>query len=385
MENKGKISRVILIPADSYADDAVYEKLSWAVEKLGGMDQLLEGCSKESRILLKPNLVRKAEVSRAVMTHPAVMGAVARILYEHHYKNVSAGDSCGIGMARKVMEGTGMIERLQKYNVRICDFDSGTKTDIGGHRAASMVMADEVLAADAVINVCKMKTHALERITGAVKNIYGTVYGLYKAKGHTQFSDAYSFAGMLADLNRFVAPRLHIMDGITAMEGNGPTSGDPVAMNLLLVSKDPVALDSVYCRLIHLDPAMVPTNTAGTAAGLGVMDEAHIEIETPEGCISMAEAVRLYGNPEFNVDRQRRRQYARWIRMLGIFKIFQKKPYIDRKKCVRCGICVESCPVEGKALAFKNGRRQPPVYDYKKCIRCFCCQEMCPHKAIRVR
>ena len=38
------------------------------------------------------------------------------------------------------------------------------------------------------------------------------------------------------------------MDGITAMEGNGPGSGDPVAMNLILMSTDPVALDSVFAR-----------------------------------------------------------------------------------------------------------------------------------------
>ena len=382
---KQKTSKVILIPASAYDDEEVYENLDWACKALGGIEDILKGCTGSSKILLKPNLVRKAEVSRAVMTHPVVMGAIARILYEHHYENVSAGDSCGIGMAKKVMEGTGMIERLEKYGVKICDFDSGTRTDIGGTRAKYMVMCDQVLKADAVINVCKMKTHALERITGAVKNIYGTVYGLHKAKGHTQFSDAHSFAGMLVDLNRFVGPKLHIMDGITAMEGNGPTSGDPVDMNLILVSKDPVALDSVYCRLIGLDSALVPTNVAGQAAGLGVMETSRIEVETPEGVISMEDAVRKYGKTDFNVDRKKHRDYARWIKMLSIFKIFQKKPYIDTEKCIRCGICVESCPVETKAISFKNGRKHPPVYDYKKCISCFCCQEMCPHKAIRVK
>ena len=68
-----------------------------------------------------------------------------------------------------------------------------------------------------------------------------------------------------------------------------------------------------------------------------------------------------------------------------VLKVFQKKPYIKKESCVRCGVCVESCPVDGKALRFKNGRNMAPVYDYKKCIRCFCCQEMCPHKAIDVK
>lgn len=385
MLQKEQKSKVILLPNLTYDDVGIYEKLSWAIERLGGIEDILEGCKSGSHILLKPNLLRKADLSRPVITHPTVMGAIARILQENGYKNVSAGDSCGFGMAEKVMEGTGMIERLHKYGVRICDFNSGTKTNINGKRAKYLVISDEVLKADAVINVCKMKTHALERVTGAVKNLYGTVYGLNKAKGHTTFNDAHSFAGMLIDLNRFVGAKVHIMDGIVAMEGNGPASGDPVNMKVVLVSKDPVALDTVFCHLIHLDPKLVPTNVIGEASGLGVMDKEQIEIETPEGIISLKEAVQRFGKPDFNVDRSKQKKNAGWIKALKVFKFIQKKPYIVEEKCVRCGICVKSCPVEGKAVRFRKGRKQPPVYNYKKCIRCFCCQEMCPHKAIEVK
>ena len=57
------------------------------------------------------------------------------------------------------------------------------------------------------------------------------------------------------------------MDGIIAMEGNGPTSGDPVPMNVLLFSRDPVALDAVFCHLVALDPELVPTNVMGKKRG----------------------------------------------------------------------------------------------------------------------
>ena len=63
----------------------------------------------------------------------------------------------------------------------------------------------ELLEQDCVISLSKMKTHALERITGAVKNSYGFVYGFHKAKGHTQYPSADSFARMLIDLNKCVA------------------------------------------------------------------------------------------------------------------------------------------------------------------------------------
>lgn len=94
-----------------------------------------------------------------------------------------------------------------------------------GIQAKEFVLPKELLDRDCVISLCKMKTHALERITGAVKNSYGFVYGFHKAKGHTLYPSADSFARMLVDLNQYVKPRLYIMDGIVAMEGNGPGSG----------------------------------------------------------------------------------------------------------------------------------------------------------------
>lgn len=380
-----KQSQVVILSIASYDEEIIYNQLLQAIDLLGGLSLLMEGIPKEGKILLKPNLVRKADVNRAVMTHPAVLTAVARIFQEAGFTNLYAGDSCGIGTAQKVMDGTGMIEGLEKHHVKICDFNSGTKTNINGHRAKSMMMCDQVLKADAYINVCKMKTHALERITGAVKNIYGTVYGLNKAKGHTKYSDAHSFAQMLVDLNLFVKPKLHIMDGIVAMEGNGPTSGDPIPMNVILVSTDPIALDTIFCHLIDLKPDLVPTNVAGNRHGLGNISEDQIELLSLHGPIKLQEAIEQYGNSKFNVDRKVRPTSASWIRMLKVFKIFQKKPYIKQDKCIRCGICVESCPVEGKAVSFENGKDHIPVYNYKKCIGCFCCQEMCPNKAIDVK
>ena len=128
-------SDVYLLEISSYDEEIIYRNLKWALEQMGGLDDILEGVSKKSRILLKPNLVRKAEVDRAVITHPAVMTALARILSENGYENVRAGDSCGYGSAKKAMEGTGMDTGLQKYGVEVCDFESGTKTDIHGNKA----------------------------------------------------------------------------------------------------------------------------------------------------------------------------------------------------------------------------------------------------------
>lgn len=375
-------SKVVLLPCGEYDEEKVYTLLKQGLYLVGGVEALIP---KDAKILLKPNLLKRAEVEKAVITHPVVVGAFARILRENGYEQIVLADSCGHGTTQAVICGTGMDTYLEKYQIPAIDYSEGTKVDYPqGIQAKEFILPKELLEQNCVISLSKMKTHALERITGAVKNSYGFVYGFHKAKGHTQYPSADSFARMLIDLNKCVAPKLYVMDGIVAMEGNGPGSGDPVQMNVMLMSTDPVALDSVFSRLVYLKPEMVPTNYHGEKMGLGTWKEEEITLLTPDGEISMSEAVKRYGNPQFNVDRTEVRKNI-WTRMAGALNIFQKKPYIENDKCVHCGICVQSCPVPGKAVDFRKGKDKPPVYDYKKCIRCFCCQEMCPKKAIQVK
>ena len=391
-----KKSKVVILPCEFYEEEKIYSLLKTGIQELGGLSSLI---GKEEKILLKPNLLKKAEVEKAVITHPVVVGAFARILREEGYKNIVLADSCGHGTTRQVIQGTGMDAYLKKYDIPAIDYTKGIHVDNpSGIQAKEFILPKELLEADCVISLSKMKTHALERITGAVKNSYGFVYGKNKAIGHTKYPSADSFARMLIDLNQYVKPRLYVMDGIVAMEGNGPGSGDPVNMNVILLSTDPVALDSVFARLVHLKPEMVPTNYHGEKMGLGTCKAENMELilvrEVPEMFfdesgleikeISMEELVFQYGNPGFNVDRIQVRSNV-WTRLARALNIFQKKPYIQEDKCVRCGICVNSCPVPGKAVDFRKGKNNPPVYDYKKCIRCFCCQEMCPKKAIKVK
>ncbi len=421
-------SKVIVLSCDSYEEERIYTLLKRGLKELGGVGALI---NKEEKILLKPNLLKKAEVEKAVITHPVVVGAFARILREEGYENIVLADSCGHGTTKQVIQGTGMDTYLEKYQITAIDYTKGVHVENpDGVQAKEFVLPKELLEADCVISLSKMKTHALERITGAVKNSYGFIYGKNKAIGHTKYPSADSFARMLIDLNQYVKPRLYIMDGITAMEGNGPGSGDPTAMNVILMSTDPVALDSVFARLVYLKPEMVPTNYHGEKMRLGNCKEANIEVVVVKensqisverdfgneeqknnkitvakkqcenadisadenqsdiniscNIIPMEVLIEQYGNPHFNVDRTKVRSNI-WTKLAKALNIFQKKPYIEPDKCVRCGICVNSCPVPGKAVDFRNGKNHPPVYDYKKCIRCFCCQEMCPKKAIKVK
>ena len=374
-------SIVALVPADSYDQDTVDAAVRTGIGLLGGIGRFVKP---EEKILLKPNLLSGALPQKAITTHPAVFAAVAALLREAGYTHLSYGDSPGNPATSpgKAADTAGISEAARKWNVEKADFDTGSVVRFPeGRKAKSFYLCRGVQEADAVINLCKMKTHALERITGGVKNLYGCVCGVKKAAGHAQYPSSEAFAEMLADLNRCVRPRLHIMDGILAMEGNGPTSGVPRAMNVLLFSGDPVALDAVFCALIDLDPATVPTCVSGEAAGLGTMRAEMIRVLTPEGEITCAEAAKKYGQPDFDVRRDKLSR-SLMMKLMPLLPFLQDRPKVDRKKCVACGLCEKACPVPEKAVHSGGGRKA--VYDYRKCIRCYCCQEMCPAKAITV-
>lgn len=377
-------SKVALVKCMSYDENEVNLAVKTAIELLGGLDKIMEtkALTKESHFVLKPNLLAKTSPEKACTTHPAVFKAAGKFMQDGGYNNLTYGDSPGTPVIKpeKIAEECGLKEPADQLGIPFGQFEDGTEVEYPeGRTSKKFVICDEILASDAIINVCKMKTHQLERITGAVKNTFGCVYGVNKAASHAKYPTAESFAKMIADLNKFIPPVLHIMDGITAMEGNGPQSGTPTQMNVILASQDPVALDTVFCHLVNLDWKLVPTNVFAMQHGVGTCE--NIEIITTEGTITPKQAFQNYGNGAFNV--QRAAEFRGALNQVKFLKpILEKKPIVKKERCIGCAICVEACPVEGKAIKIINKKA---TYEYNKCIKCYCCQEMCPKEAITVK
>ena len=354
--------------------------MSQAVRR--GID-LLGGIGTFSRngetLLLKPNLLAGDLPEKSVTTHPAVFRAVAEI-FKNHGCNLLYGDSPALGSALRAARKSGLKSVADDLNIPLADFKTGRKVNSPRFLVARQPkLAKAVLEADGIINICKMKTHALTGITGAIKNCFGCVPGFLKEEYHLKMKDINLFCSLLVDIVSHVKPRLHIMDGVAAMEGNGPRSGNTKMMNVLLFSTDPVALDSVFCQLINFNPHNVPYLKIGQDSGLGTCTPENISIEGDE--------LKTFISPDFKINRRPIRKLTLAQKLPGFIRnLIISRPIIDYRLCSNCGSCIRQCPVPDNAVNWKPGKKEDmPRYDYSRCIRCYCCQEVCPERAISVK
>ena len=369
----GNRNTVALIRCASYDAATVEQAVARGVELLGGVERFVRP---GETILLKPNLLMGRDPSRCVTTHPSVFRAAALALRAGGARIVY-GDSPGFGRPHFAAQRAGLVDVATELGIPLAEFSRGRTVSFPeGRQNKQFTIAEGVVDADGIVSLCKMKTHGLTRITGAIKNQFGCIPGPLKAEFHARLPTADLFSQMLVDLNRLLNPRLFVMDGIIAMEGNGPSNGQPRPMNVLLLSADPVALDATVCRLIALDPSLVLPISYGAETGLGSYEAVDLVGDPVESFVCRDFAVNRHPLPTT----EQTGRASRWARRFVV-----PKPVIRAERCTRCGTCVSVCPVEPKALSFRGGgRSEPPVHDYERCIRCYCCQELCPEGAIEV-
>ena len=352
------------------------------VEQMGGMGRFVRP---GERIVLKANLLRAAPPESAICTHPAVVEAVAKLVKEAGGTPVICDSPGGAlhkeAVLRSLYEKTGMAaaapapgaERSMGSSTRTVSLPQGEVL-----RQAEIITP--VAEADGVIDLCKMKTHVLMSMTGAVKNLFGVIPGLSKVGYHATHPDHATFADVLLDLTGYVKPRLSLMDGILAMEGDGPgSSGTPRQAGLLLAAANPLALDTAAGAIMNLPRQDNPVLLAAERRGL-----------TP----CRMEDVELIGG---TVEELRMADYkfpastkSNLMDFLGPLarpaerlckKALSQTPRIDGAKCVGCGICAKSCP--GQAIAMTAPGKKARI-SQKACIHCYCCHELCPQKAVEL-
>ncbi|MEJ2638591.1 MAG: DUF362 domain-containing protein [Desulfosarcinaceae bacterium] len=331
------------------------------------LDRLPKGAiGPGKRVLIKPNLLVPAVPEQAATTHPLVVAAVAEFACELGAQ-VTVADSPVAVSADRVLRKGGYLKVLEGLPVRTANLEATIPVEIGDPFGL-VPMAEAVMRSDVVLNLAKLKTHTQMLLSLGVKNLFGCVVGMEKARWHLRTGiDRLQFASLLARICAAVQPAYTIVDGILAMEGQGPgLRGEPRDFGLLVGGDNPFAVDKAICLLLGLEPHRLPTSRQAEA--LALFDgQVHIH-----GDVSICHD---FNFPDLGPLSAGQTPLQRWMRRHLI-----QRPVADNRRCKLCRACWELCP----AKVIGHDIRGIQI-DAEGCIRCYCCIEVCPHGAITAK
>jgi uncharacterized protein (DUF362 family)/Pyruvate/2-oxoacid:ferredoxin oxidoreductase delta subunit len=361
-------SRVVVANCSSYSSGEVESALAEVIEAMGGLPAFVQP---GQTVLIKPNLFSAHPPEHAVTTHPEIVRQVILLCAKAGAGRIWVGDSpvgsqdekalwIRTGMEKAV---TGTTAELKSWHVRQKPISCGS--DI-------LAVPEWYEDVDVVISLPKLKTHCLTTVTCGLKNIYGLVSGPAKIQFHMKYPSPLTMSTFLVRVFAELKPHLTIADAVTAMEGNGPAYGHPLPVGVLLASRDAVALDAVGCMALKISPSAVSMIRLASEHNLGHMDKSMID------CLGS-------GVPRLQTARMKP-SLSRFLRYIPepLFRLstilWQLRPKIMAKQCIKCGTCVTNCPK--KTIHEHNGI---PCINQKDCIACFCCMESCPQGAIALQ
>jgi uncharacterized protein (DUF362 family)/NAD-dependent dihydropyrimidine dehydrogenase PreA subunit len=332
--------------------------------------------SEGKTILLKPNILFDETPNKAVTTHPVFIEAVIRFLQSQKAAKIFVGDAPAMHTASFTPRKSGIFDVCQKTGAEWVYF--GKNSVSCSFPPGKVPVAGVVRQVDYFFSLPKLKTHELMGYTGAIKNSFGLIPHLHKARQHAFRRSARVMASFLVDLNEAILPDFIFMDAIVAMEGPGPRNGHPYPLHLLLGSTNPLALDIIASKIIGYHPLEIETNYEALKRKKWLASIDEIEVKG----VSVDQNIRS----DFTLIRK----VSVWKMSLGIamrriplLRRLERRPVFMVNRCIGCKACVEICPVEALHIHPKN--RKKVVISNRKCIHCFCCHEVCPNNAIEIK
>lgn len=351
-------SKVAIKSCSTYEIKTIQKYLEDSLEYIGGLDKFIKPGEK---VLLKVNLTGPFAPEQGATTHPAVVQAVVRILKEFGAIPV-IGD--GPATIQSPLEITQMSRIAREEDVEAFIFKEYQMVEKENYLIEKdIIISRDVLEADKVISIPKLKTHALTLYTGAIKNSFGTAAYEQRKKLHTHKSIE-EFSKVLVDVFTCRVPDLIIIDGIVGMNGIGPVHGNPENYNVLLTSADPVAVDTIGATLLGYNAGNVLMIQEAAALNLGENEIARIKTNCDyhEYIVKTPNII-----PHFTGTKRER-----------FISHVMGKVQFNKEKCIKCGECKKGCP--GEAITLEPEQQ----VDVKKCLYCLRCYEVCHRGAITI-
>jgi uncharacterized protein (DUF362 family)/NAD-dependent dihydropyrimidine dehydrogenase PreA subunit len=352
---------------------------------------------KSSTILLKPNFNSDMIGLTGNTTDLRIVATVIRFLKRTGYRNITIGDGTSSGFLNagiNVMARLGVHQLARKFETNVVDFNNLDSNNVNVNIGKENVkIADICINNDFFINLPKLKTHSEASLSACSKNLIGCVVGKDKQKIHKNLPEN------IINLVTVLEPDLNIVDALIAMDGTGPSRGNPKKMNHIIVGDHALTTDVICSKLIGLEESKVPYLEIARKKGITqiLIDEineslSHLDYTFEKPTPSLL--FRIINNPRYRWIFSRIRYsflsslfssnlVSRVLFGLGARQDFFNKNdakittfSLDMNRCIECGICDEYCPMKIHLPT--------DLETNKKCCRCLYCYFVCPTEAIRL-
>jgi uncharacterized protein (DUF362 family)/Pyruvate/2-oxoacid:ferredoxin oxidoreductase delta subunit len=354
---------------------------------------------KEACILLKPNLNSHMNSLTGNTTDLRLLASTIEFFQNQGYTNLVIAEGTNSGFYRNKID---VIKRLRidklasHYGIATIDLNNSPSKEISLDRTTKVRVAKVIFEAALFINMPKIKTHFEVTMSVCLKNMIGCLVGQDNKKKMHQ-----NLARNVVLLNQQVKPHLHIVDGLIAMEGTGPTRGTPLNLGLILIGTDPFLLDLLCARLAGFDEKTMPILKLALDENI-INSNSYDQLKTlPLSDLSCNFApprpsffARVVHNPRWQ-------RYLLGIRhtplleklcstnfvgklffLLGIRQdlfleeeMELRRIFWEESRCQKCYKCSGYCPL---------GLDLPQLFNTTKlyCLGCLYCLSVCPTKAL---
>jgi len=356
-----------------------------------------------AKILLKPNFNSNMNALTGNTTDLRIIACLIEILQARGYQNITIAEGTNSGFYRNKIDVASRL-RVKRLAALLCvkfvdlNYSQGCEIKFINNKKAKV--AKDCLEADLFINLPKLKMHHEVGISVCLKNMMGCLVGQEnKKKTHQNLTQNILY------LNRYLKPHLHIVDGLIAMEGNGPSDGLPVKMDTIIAGTHPYLIDMACAELIGLPYTKVTYLKA--AQQLGLITSEHIKALKNLNLSDFKKdflkphappLARVICHPYFQKYFQRLRHapgiYALCnTKLVGKFFVkvgLRQEHFIEEEMNIKgisvnsnncppdCTKCKDYCPLVLDVPLFLSQQYT------SVCLKCLYCYMVCPNKLIRI-
>lgn len=272
-----------------------------AIDLLGGINSITKG---KDRIMLKPNLVAPMPTAT---TNPEVVKTLA-LLMKKAGKDVLIGEGSAAApgfnvkgeevfrtrkkdildpLQQSVFDNLGYSDMADSLNVPLINLHTGEMTEVeirDGFVFDKITLHKELTDIDLLCSIPMMKTHTLAHVTLGMKNLVGLYPGIIyqSVRGHmhdlASKVEPSGTASAIVDMVRANKLGLVVVDAHMAMEGQGPTEGTLVKMDLIIAGTNPLATDMIASSVMGFKADEIPTFTWANKAGMKPVTLDEIEV-----------------------------------------------------------------------------------------------------------